>query len=281
MNRNVGLALGAGLLVVVVGGAYVYRNRATLLQGALEYTLPPLPYEFNALEPYIDTETMKIHYTKHHQTYIDKLNAALADHPDVRKKPLEYLLTHLAQVPEAIRTAVKDNGGGHYNHSFFWLCMAPVGTKQSHVFPPWSEGYLTAIANREVVKNISSGNQPIGTVKDLIDKTFGSLDAFKEQFNKAAEKVFGSGWVWLVLDKQGKLKIVTTANQDTPITQGLTPLLGLDVWEHAYYLKYQNRKAEYSTAWWHVVNWEQVERNYTTAQGSLEKKAVSTGDTKE
>ncbi len=250
MNRNIAIALGAGLVVLVIGGALMYRNRGSLFGASHEYTLPPLPYEYNALEPYIDTETMKIHYTKHHQAYVDKLNAALKDHPELREKSLEYLLTHLKEVPEAIRTAVRDNGGGHYNHSFFWLCMIPQGTQQ-----------------------------PLGKTKELIEKTFGSFDTFKDQFNKAAVSVFGSGWAWLVLDKSGKLKIVTTANQDTPITEGLTPLLGLDVWEHAYYLKYQNRRAEYSDAWWHVVNWKQVEKNYDTALGAEEK--AQTDDTKE
>ncbi len=247
LNRNLAILLGVGLVVVVViGGAYMYKNHVAHVEGTYPYTLPPLPYAFNALEPYIDAETMTIHYTKHHQAYVDKLNDAIKSFPEVRNKSLEYLLTHLAELPdyEYIHTAVRDNGGGHYNHSFFWLCMTPTA------------------------------QQPVGLIKDLIEKTFGSLESFKEQFNKAALSVFGSGWAWLVLTKDGGLKIVTTSNQDTPITQGLIPLLGLDVWEHAYYLKYQNRRAEYSDAWWHVVNWEQVEKNYVAAQNSIEQKGT-------
>lgn len=235
LHRNLSIAVAAGILVAGIG-VYVYRNRATLFEGAQVYTLPQLPYAFDSLEPHIDTETMKIHYTKHHQAYVDKLNEALEKHPETRKKSLEYLLTHLQEVPDDIRAAVRDHGGGHYNHSFFWTCMAPKGS-----------------------------SEPQGKVKDLINKAFGSSEQFKEQFNKAAVSVFGSGWAWLVLAKDGTLKIVTTSNQNTPLSEGLRPLLGLDVWEHAYYLKYQNRRAEYSAAWWHVVNWEQVEKNYEDA----------------
>lgn len=233
------------VLVALMGGAYIYKNRETLFQDLPVYTLPPLPYAFNALEPHIDAETMKIHYTKHHQTYVDKLNAALKDHPDTRKKTLEYLLTHKEEIPESIRTTVLDNGGGHYNHSFFWLCMTPKGS-----------------------------HEPVGKIKELIEKTFGDLKTFKEQFNKAALSVFGSGWAWLVVTQDGKLKIVSTSNQDSPLSEGLIPLLGLDVWEHAYYLKYQNRRNEYSDAWWHVVNWEQVEKKYELAQKSTEPKGT-------
>lgn len=227
------------LLVLVglcLGGWLLYRNRETLFHRSSEYTLPSLPYSFNALEPYIDTETMEIHYTKHHQAYVDGLNTALKEYPEFRAKPLEYLLSHLSELPEPLRTSVRNFGGGHTNHSFFWLCMSPQGTRV-----------------------------PEGPLKELLEKTFGSFASFKEQFQKATAAVFGSGWVWLVYTKDGALKIITTPNQDSPLSQGYTPLLGLDVWEHAYYLKYQNRRAEYSDAWWHVVHWGQVEKNYRGA----------------
>lgn len=197
------------------------------------FKLPELPYAYDALEPYIDALTMEIHYTKHHQAYIDNLNNALKNYPDLQKKSLEDILTHLNNIPEAIRTTVRNNGGGHENHSFFWPLMSKKG-----------------------------GGEPKGSVGKEIGTDFGSFDAFKEQFNAAAKGVFGSGWAWLVVDKNGKLLITSTPNQDSPITNGQTPILGLDVWEHAYYLKYQNKRPDYIGAWWNVVNWEQVEENY-------------------
>lgn len=197
------------------------------------FKLPELPYAYDALEPYIDALTMEIHYTKHHQAYIDNLNNALKNYPDLQKKSLEDILTHLNNIPEAIRTTVRNNGGGHENHSFFWPLMSKKG-----------------------------GGQPKGPVSKEIATAFGSFDAFKEQFNTAAKSVFGSGWAWLVVDKNGKLLITSSPNQDNPITNGQTPILGLDVWEHAYYLKYQNKRPDYIGAWWNVVNWEQVEENY-------------------
>lgn len=200
----------------------------------MEYKLPDLPYAYNALEPYIDEMTMKIHHTKHHQTYVDKLNAALKDHPELQKKSVEELIADLSAVPEAIRTAVRNHGGGHANHSFFWQVMK--GEKMS----------------------------PQGEVAGAIDKKFGSADKFKDAFSASAAGVFGSGWCWLVVNK-GELEVMATPNQDSPVSQGKKPVLGLDVWEHAYYLKYQNKRPDYIKEWWNVVNWPQVEKNYKQA----------------
>jgi Fe-Mn family superoxide dismutase len=197
------------------------------------FTLPPLRYAFDALEPYIDAQTMEIHYTKHHQTYIDKLNEALAKHPNLQNKTLSWLLTHLPEIPEDIRTAVRNNAGGDANHTFFWLLMKKNG-----------------------------GGKPKGQLAQEITKTFGSFDNFQQKFNEAAKSRFGSGWAWLVLDMQGTLSIVSTANQDTPLSDGLAPILALDVWEHAYYLKYQNRRPDYISAWWNVIDWDQVIATY-------------------
>jgi Fe-Mn family superoxide dismutase len=199
----------------------------------MRYELPPLPYAYDALEPYIDARTMEIHHTKHHQAYVDKLNEALDKHPEIADTPLEELLKNLSAVPEDIRTAVRNHGGGHYNHSLFWKMMTPA---------------------------LEGDREPQGQVKTAIWQAFGDFAKFREEFEKAALGRFGSGWAWLVLDANGKLAVVSTANQDNPISDGAKPLLGLDVWEHAYYLKYQNRRAEYVAAWWKVVNWEEVER---------------------
>ena len=199
------------------------------------FKLPQQPYDYNALEPHIDAQTMTIHHTKHHQAYVDKLNAALEQHKDMQNKPLEELLTNLASVPDAIRTAVRNHGGGHLNHSFFWPIMKPDG-----------------------------GGEVSGDVADAIASKFGSFDKFKEQFSAAAAGLFGSGWAWLVLN-QGHLEIMTTPNQDNPISQHRTPILGIDVWEHSYYIKYQNKRPDYIAAWWNVVNWEEVDRNFRTA----------------
>lgn len=201
----------------------------------MKHELPKLPYAYDALEPYIDARTMEIHYTKHHQAYLDKLNEALGKHSDLAEKPLRDLLADLGSVPENIRTAVRNHGGGHYNHSLFWKMMASA-----------PEG---------------GGNTPKGQVEIAIQQTFGDFAKFKEEFGKAAMGRFGSGWAWLVMDKNGKLAVTSTANQDNPVSEGMKPLLGLDVWEHAYYLKYQNRRPEYIEAWWNVVNWEEVESN--------------------
>jgi Fe-Mn family superoxide dismutase len=197
----------------------------------MAFTLPKLPYEFSALEPHIDTKTMAIHHDKHHQGYVNNLNAALDNYPDLQDKSVMELLTSLDSIPEDIRTAVRNNGGGHANHSMFWPAMSPKG-----------------------------GGAPTGKLAEMLDDSFGSFDAFKEQFAKAGMTRFGSGWAWLVIGPDG-LAIMSTANQDNPISQGLIPLLGVDVWEHAYYLNYQNRRAAYLDAWWNVVDWNYVSGN--------------------
>lgn len=193
------------------------------------FTLPALPYAFDALEPHLDARTMEIHYTKHHQAYVTNLNKALDAHPELRAKTVDELLINLNTLPENIRAAVRNNGGGHANHTLFWGWMKPHG-----------------------------GGEPTGAAADAINKQFGSFAKFKEQFSEAGLKRFGSGWAWLTQDKAGKLAIVSTANQDSPLTDGQVPLLGLDVWEHAYYLKFQNRRVDYITTWWNVVNWDAV-----------------------
>lgn len=200
----------------------------------MSHTLPALPYAYNALEPHIDARTMEIHHTKHHQAYIDKLNAALATHPELAEKPLEELLKNLSDVPEDIRTAVRNHGGGHHNHSLFWEMMGP-----------------------------NQGGQPTGPLMDAITAKFGSFEKFQEEFNNAALNRFGSGWAWLVKTATGELAITSTANQDSPLSEDQTPLLGLDVWEHAYYLHYQNRRAEYVPAWWNIVNWSKVNQLFS------------------
>ncbi len=203
----------------------------------MKYTLPILTYAFDALEPFIDTQTMNIHYSKHHQAYVDNVNAALAKYPEVAEIELLDLLKDLDKVPADIRGAVRNNGGGHINHTMFWEVMAPNGKKE-----------------------------PTGALLSEIEKTFGTLSSMKEQFATAAKTRFGSGWAWLVVTADNELKIVSTANQDNPVSEGLTPILGLDVWEHAYYLKYQNRRPEYIEQWWNVVNWDVVERNFEAAK---------------
>jgi len=193
----------------------------------MAFTLPALPYSFDALEPHIDTTTMQIHHGKHHQTYVNNLKAAIEKAPELANKSLEDLMGGLDKVPEAVRSAVRNNGGGHWNHSMFWEIMSP------------------------------SGGEPTGKLADAIQDSFGGLDKFKEQWAAAGVGRFGSGWVWLIPDGR-KLTITSTPNQDNPLMEGKTPILGLDVWEHAYYLKYQNRRPDYITAWWNVVNWEAI-----------------------
>jgi superoxide dismutase, Fe-Mn family len=206
----------------------------------MKYELPKLPYGYDALEPYIDAKTMEIHYTKHHQTYVTKLNEALDKHPEIADKPLEELLANLDAVPEDIRTAVRNHGGGHLNHSFFWTIMAPQGA--------------------------GVGKEPEGKIAEGIVATFGDVSKFKEEFVKAATGVFGSGWAWLVIGADGKLAVTSTPNQDSPLIKKQKPLLGLDVWEHAYYLKYQNKRPDYIDAWWSVVNWNMVNEKFEEAQ---------------
>ncbi|HEV2916207.1 MAG TPA: superoxide dismutase [Candidatus Babeliales bacterium] len=201
----------------------------------MAYKLPALPYSYDALEPYIDAKTMEIHYTKHHQGYIDKVNAALEGHSNLQHQTVDVLLADLNRIPESIRTTIRNNGGGHYNHAFFWPLMKKNG-----------------------------GGEPKGHIGAAIKQFFGDFATFQEQFNTAAKGVFGSGWAWLVIDKQNILKIISTPNQDCPISQGFKPIMGLDVWEHAYYLLYQNRRPDYINAWWHVLNWQHIEDNYNT-----------------
>ncbi len=199
----------------------------------MSYKLPPLPYKFNALAPHIDARTMEIHHGKHHQGYVNKLNAALEGHDELAKKSVVDLLKNLDDVPEDIRTAVRNNGGGHANHSLFWNILSPAG-----------------------------GGKPTGKLMDAIESTFGSFDTFKTQFNNQATSRFGSGWAWFGLDENGVLHVGSTPNQDSPYMFGHTPLMGLDVWEHAYYLNYQNRRPDYVTAFWNIVDWESVSERF-------------------
>jgi superoxide dismutase, Fe-Mn family len=200
----------------------------------MAFEVPPLPYDYAALEPHIDEQTMRLHHDKHHQTYVDKANAAL-EGTDWADKPVEEVLQNLDKLPEDKRTAVRNNAGGHANHTFFWEILSPDG-----------------------------GGSPEGALADEIDSTFGGFDAFKEKIAEAGANRFGSGWAWLVSDG-GVLEVTSTPNQDTPLSDGMTPILGVDVWEHAYYLKYQNRRPDYIAAWWNVVNWPEVARRYDAA----------------
>ena len=202
----------------------------------MAFTLPALPYAYDALTPYIDEETMHLHHEKHHNAYITNANAALEKHPELADKTIEELLADLNSIPEDILTAVRNNGGGHANHSLFWTVLAP-----------------------------NAGGEPTGAVKDGIEEAFGSFDAMKEKFSAAAAGRFGSGWAWLVVS-DGKLEITSTPNQDSPISEGKTPILGLDVWEHAYYLNYKNVRPEYIKAFWNLVNWDEVNRRLAAAK---------------
>ena len=202
----------------------------------MAFELPPLPYAADALEPHIDAQTMQIHHGKHHAAYVNNLNAALEKAPEWQKRSLDDIVRNVGQLPEAVRTAVRNNGGGHWNHSMFWQIMAPKG-----------------------------GGEPSGTLADGIKQAFGSFDDFKKQFAAAAAGRFGSGWAWLVVEG-GKLAITSTPNQDNPLMDGKQAILGLDVWEHAYYLKYQNRRPDYVTAWWNVVNWGEVAKRHDQAR---------------
>jgi superoxide dismutase, Fe-Mn family len=199
----------------------------------MAFELPDLPYAYDALEPYIDTQTMQLHHDKHHATYVSNLNGAIEKHPELAGKSLEDLLSSLNEVPEDIRMVVRNHGGGTFNHNLFWVFMSPKG-----------------------------GGEPKGALGQAIESTFGSFSAFREGFEKAANSRFGSGWGWLNLKSDGSLVITSTQNQDSPLMEGLNPILGVDVWEHAYYLKYQNRRAEYVSNWWNVVNWDEVAQRY-------------------
>jgi superoxide dismutase, Fe-Mn family len=202
----------------------------------MPHELPPLPYDYAALEPHIDEQTMRIHHDKHHAAYVNNLNAALEGDTDLLALSINALLADLTRVPEAKRTAVRNNGGGHANHTLFWEIMAPGGA-----------------------------SAPEGALAKAMDAAFGSFDAFKEQFAKAGATRFGSGWAWLSVGPDGQLRIESTANQDSPVMEGRTPILGCDVWEHAYYLKYQNRRPDYMAAWWNTVNWTEVARRFASA----------------
>jgi superoxide dismutase, Fe-Mn family len=201
----------------------------------MAHELPPLPYDYDALEPHIDAQTMEIHHTKHHQAYVTNLNAAL-EGTEWADQPLEHVLAGLDSLPEDKRAAVRNNGGGHWNHTFFWQIMGPGG----------------------------GGGEPSGELAQAIESTFGGVDSLKSQINDAGVKRFGSGWTWLVRDSGGALTVVSTPNQDSPVMEGQTPIIGIDVWEHAYYLKYQNRRPDYLEAWWNVVNWEAVGQRFGT-----------------
>jgi Fe-Mn family superoxide dismutase len=203
----------------------------------MAYELPPLPYDYAALEPYIDERTMRIHHDGHHGSYVSNLNNALASQPELASLPVEELIQHLDRVPEAVRTAVRNNGGGHANHSFFWTIMKPNG-----------------------------GGAPSGNLAEAINKAFGSFDAFKTQFAAAAMARFGSGWAWLTIDGLGALRIESTPNQDNPLMEGRVPIIGVDVWEHAYYLKYQNRRADYVAAWWNTVDWDAIAKRFAVVK---------------
>ncbi len=202
----------------------------------MAFEVPPLPYAYEALEPHIDSQTMHLHHDKHHQAYVTNLNAALEKAPELQGKGAEDILRNLNNVPESVRTAVRNNGGGHVNHSMFWAIMGP-----------------------------NAGGPPTGAIADAIKSTFGDFAQFQEKFNDAGLKQFGSGWAWLVLGSGG-LQVISTANQDNPLSQGLHPIMGNDVWEHAYYLKYQNRRGDYLKAWWNVVNWAEVNKRYAAVK---------------
>jgi len=223
------LGLGAAAITARPLNRVMAAAGEALEERPAEFTLPPLPYAYDALEPYLDARTMEIHHGKHHQAYVNSLNAALKDHPRLLGKPIEQLLEHLDDVPEKVRTAVRNFGGGHYNHTLYWNCIKPGG-----------------------------GGEPTGDLARAISRKFGSFAEFKDRLTAAAIRQFGSGWAWLVKTRRGDLEIVATSNQDCPLSQGQTPLLTVDVWEHAYYLKYQNRRSEFVTAWWNVVNWDAV-----------------------
>jgi superoxide dismutase, Fe-Mn family len=239
-RRNFLCLLGAGATYTLCGSvtdASTWAAPALATAAANDvFTVPPLTYDYNALEPHIDATTMKFHHDKHHAAYVKNLNAAVNKYPALKTKTIEQLLTSLNTLPKDIQTTVRNNGGGHFNHTMYWQIMGP-----------------------------KAGGAPTGAIATAIKSQFGSFDTFKAQFNEAGTKLFGSGWVWLVTDRN-KLKIITTPNQDSPISQGLYPIMGNDVWEHAYYLTYQNRRPEYLSAWWNVINWTEVNKRFDRSQ---------------
>jgi superoxide dismutase, Fe-Mn family len=241
-RRNFLYLFGAGTTATLLGGiadssaatpSPIGRSTQAAPATGDIFKLSPLPYNYNALEPHIDASTMRFHHDKHHAAYVKNLNAAINKYPNLKNKTLEQLLQTIDKLPQDIQGSVRNNGGGHFNHTMFWQIMSPKG-----------------------------GGMPTGAIASPINKNFGSFDNFKKQFNEAGTKQFGSGWVWLVGSKNSSLKIITTPNQDSPISQGLYPIMGNDVWEHAYYLKYQNRRADYLSAWWNVVNWTEINKRF-------------------
>lgn len=236
-RRNFLMLAGAS---VAVWGLTDRAQAADLAASSTVFALPPLPYAYDALEPYIDAKTMQFHHDKHHAGYVKNLNAAIAKHPALVSVSLESLLTDLSQVPDDIRTAVRNNGGGHLNHSMFWEIMSPAG-----------------------------GGKPSGAIAKAIQSQFGDAATLQQQFNQVGLSRFGSGWAWLVLSSDRKLKVMSTANQDSPLMEGYLPIMGNDVWEHAYYLNYQNRRADYLEAWWKVVNWPVINQRFEKAMASL------------
>ncbi len=229
------LALSLCCIALLIGGSA--SAIAPHQESTSPFTLPPLPYDYKALEPYIDAQTMQLHHDKHHAAYVANLNKALEKYPELKDKTLEELVKTSDQIPEDIRSIVRNNGGGHYNHSMFWSIMSPKG-----------------------------GGKPKGKLAAAIDGQFGSFEKFQQAFEAAGASRFGSGWVWLVKTTQNKLEITTTPNQDTPLAAGMFPVMGNDVWEHAYYLKYQNRRPEYLKAWWNVVNWSEIGKRFEAGQ---------------
>ncbi|HEY9808013.1 MAG TPA: superoxide dismutase [Halomicronema sp.] len=247
-RRNFLFITGASVAAVTAGACnalgnsrVVSKNSSTptqIAQNTGAFELAPLPYAFNALEPHIDARTMEFHHDKHHAAYVKNLNDAITKHPELKGKTAEELVRDINKIPEDIRTSVRNNGGGHVNHTMFWEIMSPNG-----------------------------GGEPTGAIADAIKQSFGSFDNFKKQFNDAGAKRFGSGWAWLVRTPAGKLEVTSTANQDSPFMDGNYPIMGNDVWEHAYYLNYQNRRADYLTAWWNVVNWDEINKRFAKAMG--------------
>lgn len=229
--------LGIGAGTFALESCALADNSKVAQGGSGNIKLPPLPYDYKALEPHIDARTMEFHHDKHHAAYVKNLNAALAKHPQLKQKNVEELLGNLDSVPEDIRNTVRNNGGGHVNHSMFWEIMKPNG-----------------------------GGEPNGVIASAIKDNFGSFDDMKKQFNEAGAKQFGSGWAWLVFNKDGKLEVMNTANQDSPFSEGKYPIMGNDVWEHAYYLNYQNRRKDYLEAWWNTINWDEVNQRFEAAK---------------